>query len=85
MTTVLDYIRQNDNIKVEIDGKETRDDCDPFCVTIWVGMLHDIPEKLRGLEVINEGYRIGAKINCLEVFVSPWKDVWKIKEEFETA
>lgn len=46
-----------------------RDPYDPVTETIWEGMLLDIPEELRELEVVNEGWMMGARINQLEVFM----------------
>ena len=68
MITVRDFIENNDNIRVRIAKKENRDPYDPFTETIWEGMLSEIPEELRGLEVINEGWLIDAQVNQLEVY-----------------
>lgn len=67
MVTIRDYVENNDDIRVRIAQKETEDPCDPFTETIWEGMLQEIPEQLRGLEVIREGWLIGAQVNQLEV------------------
>jgi len=81
MITVRDYIESNDDIRVRIAKKESRDPYDPFAETIWEGMLSEIPEELRGLEVINEGWLLEGKVNQLEVIdrqickeVEPWED-----------
>lgn len=79
MKTVADVIAENPNILVEINGKETKETWDPWCEFLWEGMLYETPAKLRGLEVVNEGYRIGKKIHSLEVFVTPWKEVGQYK------
>jgi len=67
MVTVRDYIESNDDIRVRIAKKESRDPYDPVTETIWEEMLSDVPEELRGLEVVNEGWMMGAQINQLEV------------------
>ena len=67
MVTIRDYVENNDDIRVRIAQKKTEDPCDSFTETIWEGMLQEIPEQLRGLEVIREGWLIGAQVNQLEV------------------
>lgn len=66
--TVGEYIKQHGNEWFVIYGKETQDECDPFCWQLWEGMLLDTPEKLKGLEVVTYGWRIGARHACLEVY-----------------
>lgn len=68
MATIQDYIDKNDNIRVRIDGKESTDPCDPMIHTMWEGMLKDIPERFRGMKVIDEGWMMAAKINSLSVY-----------------
>lgn len=68
MGTVSDYIANNDNIRVRIARKESRDECHPFVRDIWEGMLYDIPEDLRKAEVINEGWLLEGQINQLSVY-----------------
>lgn len=53
---------------VRIDGKETRDECDPFCITLWEGITKDIPEDLQDLEILQDGWAINACIHAIEVF-----------------
>lgn len=71
--TVKEYMQQNDNFHVRLDGKETTDTCDPFAWHLWEGMLQDVPECLRKLEVVTDGWLIQAQVAVLEVFVSPKK------------
>lgn len=68
MITVDDYIKNNDNIRVSIARKESRDECHPFERDVWEGMLYDIPEDLRKAEVINAGWLFEGQINHLSVF-----------------
>ena len=67
MVTVRDYIESNDDIRIRIAKKCSRDPYDPLTYPIWEGMLSDVPEELRGLEVANEGWMMDAQINQLEV------------------
>ena len=67
MITVRDFIENNDDILVRIAQKDSKYPCDPLIRTIWEGMLSEIPEELRGLEVIGEGWLIDAQLNLLEV------------------
>lgn len=68
MITVDDYIKNNDNIRVSIARKESRDECHPFERDVWEGMLYDIPEELRTAEVINEGWLLEGQMNHLSVY-----------------
>lgn len=47
MITVRDFIENNDDIRVRIAQKDSRDLCDPFITAIWEGQLSEIPEELR--------------------------------------
>ena len=47
MVRVRDYIENNDNIRVRIARKFSKDPCDPLTETIYEGMLSVIPEELR--------------------------------------
>ena len=67
MVTVRDFIESNDDLMVRIAEKETGDPYDPFTETIFEGHLSEIPEELKGLKVVNEGWLIGAQVNQLEV------------------
>lgn len=69
MVTVQDFIDNNDNIKVRIAQKYSRDKCDPLTRTIWEGMLYDVPDELKKLEVLSEGWLMNAQINQLEVYL----------------
>lgn len=69
MITVQDYIENNDDIRIRIARKHSRDINDPLTSTIWEGMLYDTPEELRKLEVLSEGWMMEARINQLEVFM----------------
>lgn len=68
MITVRDFIENNDDIRVRIAQKESRDLSDPIACTIWEGLLSEVPEELKGLEVINEGWLLEAQVNQLEVY-----------------
>lgn len=84
MTTIQDYIDKNENIKVRIDRKESTDPCDPMSHTEWEGMLKDIPQKYRNLEVISEGWLMQAQINSLAVYIPPRESIRnKIAEKKE--
>ena len=37
--TVKEYMQQNDNMRIRLDGKETKEECDPFAWHIWEGNL----------------------------------------------
>lgn len=81
MATIQDYIDNNENIRVRIDRKESTDPCDPMIYPEWEGMLKDIPQKYRNLEVISEGWMLQAQINSLAVYIPSRESVRnKIKE-----
>ena len=65
--TVGEYIKQHDNEVFEIDGKATTDDCDPLAWHIWKGMLHEVPDHLKSLKIIRDGWLLGKKCAVLEV------------------
>lgn len=67
MVRIRDFIENNENIKVKIVASETREESDPYHKRVFEGMLHDIPEELREVEVIREGFLLGAQINQLTV------------------
>lgn len=67
MVTINDYIKNNDDIRIRIAKKGSRDPYDPLSYPIWEGMLSDVPEDLRTLEVINEGISIESGVNQIEV------------------
>lgn len=70
MIIVQNYIDSNANTKIRIAQKYSRDRNDPLTQTLWEGMLEDVPEDLRKLEVIDEGWLIDAQINQLEVLIA---------------
>ncbi len=74
MSTIQDYIDNNENIKVRIDQKESNKTYDPFVTAIWEGLLKDIPEEYRKLEVLSEGWLIYANINSLSVYIPKDED-----------
>ena len=67
MVTVRDYIESNDDIRIRIAKKDSRDPYDPLTYPIWEGMLSDVPEDLRTLEVISEGWSTESGVNQIEV------------------
>ena len=67
MSTIQDYIDNNENIKVRIDQMESNNPYDPFISPIWEGLLKDIPEEYHKLEVVNEGWLIYARVNYLSI------------------
>lgn len=67
MVTINDYIKNNDDIRIRIAKKGSRDPYDPLSYPIWEGMLSDVPEDLKALEVINEGISIESGVNQIEV------------------
>lgn len=74
MSTIQDYIDNNENIKVRIDQKESNKTYDPFVTAIWEGLLKDIPEEYRKLEVLSESWLIYANINSLSVYIPKEED-----------
>lgn len=68
MITVRDFIESNDDVRVRIAQKDSRDLCDPFITAIWEGQLSEVPEELRALEILNEGWSLEAQVNQLEVY-----------------
>lgn len=64
---ILDYISNNENMPVRIAAQEDRDPWTAFHNKLWEGNLYDVPEKYRKIEVISEGWLIGAQINVLTI------------------
>lgn len=67
MVTVRDFIESNDDIRIRIAKKGSRDPYDPLSYPIWEGMLSDVPEDLKALEVIDEGISFESGVNQIEV------------------
>lgn len=67
MTTIKDFIENNENVPIMIETTETRDTTDPLRKELWKGMLFDIPKNLQNREVIQEGYGIVAQCNILTI------------------
>lgn len=69
MLTVKDFVKneKNENVKIQLHLKEDRDPCTPLYELMWTGLLHDVPEEYQDLEVIKEGWAIGAQCNILEI------------------
>lgn len=65
---IRDYINNNENVKIRISVQETRDSYEAYSETIWEGSLYDVPDKYKNIEVISEGFLIGAQLNMLTVF-----------------
>lgn len=68
-STVQDFIESNENVKIEIAQKFSRNECDPLSIVLWAGRLHDTPEEYRACEVIGAGWLTGAQYNRLEVYM----------------
>lgn len=64
---IIDYINNNENVPVRISMQEDRDPWTAFHHKLWEGNLYDVPEKYRKIEVISEGWLIGAQINEITV------------------
>lgn len=52
MTTIRDFIENNENVPITIETSETKDTTDPLRKELWKGMLYDIPKDLQNREVI---------------------------------
>ena len=65
MTTIRDFIENNENVPIIIETSKTKDTTDPLRKKLWKGMLYDIPKNLQNREVIQEGYGIVAQYNIL--------------------
>ena len=65
MTTIRDFIENNENVQIIIETSKTKDTTDPLRKKLWKGMLYDIPKDLQNLEVIQEGYGVVAQCNIL--------------------
>lgn len=55
MTTIRDFIENNENVSIIIETSETKDTTDPLRKKLWKGMLYDIPKNLQNREVIQKG------------------------------
>lgn len=77
MVTILNYIVNNDNTRVRLHKKESKDPYDAYYEILWEGMLKEIPEEYHNLEVIQSGWSYNSLIenngilplHCLEVYV----------------
>lgn len=67
MTTIRDFIENNENVPIIIETSETKDTTDPLRKKLWKGMLYDIPKNLQNREVIQEGYGIVDQCNILTI------------------
>lgn len=67
MITVKDIIEKNEDQKILIDLKPNRSDTEPLSKTLYDGMLHNVPEELRELEVLSIGWGIGAGCYIIDV------------------
>lgn len=67
MITVRDIIEKNEDMRVIIELKPNRSDTEPLSTELYDGMLHDVPEELRELEVLRTGWLIGAGCHCVDV------------------
>lgn len=67
MTTIRDFIENNENVPIIIETSETKDTTDPLRKELWKGMLYDILKDLQNREVIQEGYGIVAQCNILTI------------------
>lgn len=67
MPTVKDFMDNNDNVRIKIDLTPDMDNIGICNENLYDGMLHDIPEHLQNLKVVQEGWLIGAACNSLTV------------------
>lgn len=68
MDIVQDYIDENDgDIKILIDRLDPYDKYEVTHLYLWEGLIKDIPEEYRNLEVISSGWKIFKQIHCLTV------------------
>lgn len=79
MPTVKDFMDNNDNVRKKIDLTPDMDNIGICNENLYDGMLHDIPEHLQNLKVVQEGWLIGAGCNCLTV-IEEKKFTFEIKE-----
>lgn len=67
MSTVKDFMDNNDNVRIKIDLSPDTDNIGMCNEKLYDGLLHDIPEHLQNLKVVREGWLIGAGCNLLTV------------------
>ena len=68
-TTIQTFIDNNEDVRIRIDRKFSRDDTDPYSEPLYEGPLHSVPEKYRNLEVVGQGFALGAQINVIDVYM----------------
>ncbi|MBR1702589.1 MAG: hypothetical protein IJ716_11610 [Lachnospiraceae bacterium] len=83
MTTIQKFIDNNENIKVRISRKFSQSDTDPLSETLWEGMLKEIPDEYRNLEVISEGWLMAAQINNLDVYIPEHREKSRISRLYD--
>ena len=67
MITIIDFIKNNENVPIIIETAKTRSTTDPLRKELWKGMLYDTPKDLQNREVIQEGYGIVSQYNILTI------------------
>ena len=67
MSTIKDFIKNNENVPIIIKLKQSKDLTDPTSKQVWKGMLYNVPIELYDKEVIEEGYGFVSKCNILKI------------------
>ena len=67
MLTVQNFIDNNENCRIKILESQSIEEIGIFNETLFDGMLFDVPDYLRGREVVDEGYLLIAQCNELTV------------------
>lgn len=67
MSTIKDFINNNENLSIIIKTKQSKDSVDPLSKEVWKGMSYDIPIELYDKEVTEEGYGFVSKCNILKI------------------
>lgn len=67
MLTVRDIIEENEDMRVIIHLKTNRYYSGAMTTELYDGMLHDVPEELRGLEALRSGWVIGPDCPFIDV------------------
>lgn len=63
--TIKDYINTNDNEQIRIQRMQRNDPYWPSYDTVWEGSLHEVPEDLLDLEVVDAGWLMTAQMHTL--------------------
>lgn len=67
MVTILDFMKNNDDCKIQIFETPTMEDVGICNEKIFEGMLSEVPTEFQNREVVHEGFALVSQCNNLYV------------------